>query len=247
MKPFLRTIPLFADLDEAQLDRLAALVHEERHPAYKLIFREGDGVDAFYMVRQGMVTVFRDQVGSPQQVVARLEEGGFFGEMGLLNDKARRYASARTAAPTTLLRIDKADLIRLLATNPGLELKFRAEVIRRHGMNISALLGLAGQRDVRIRLGIDVVLRLPDGTRLSVTLENLSLGGVGISGVPSLWQIGHAVQFQLGLAGEPDILDVAGSVTWREGDTVGIAFGPEDAGNALVVQRALRRFLDSRR
>jgi CRP-like cAMP-binding protein len=247
MKAFLRTIPLFADLDEVQLDRLAALAHEERHPAYKLIFREGDGVDAFYMVRDGLVTVFRDEAGKPQQVIARLEAGGFFGEMGLLNDKARRYASARTATPTLLLRIEKADLIQLLATNPGLELKFRAEVIRRHGMNVSALLGLAGQRDVRIRLGVDVVLRLPDGTRLSVTLENLSLGGVGLSGVPSLWQLGHAVQFQLGLAGEPDILNVAGSVTWREGDTVGIAFGPEAAGNALIVQRALRRFLDSRR
>src|SRR4029077_15700688 len=186
MKDFLRRIPLFADLDEGQLHHLAALAHEEHHPAYKLIFREGDGVDAFYMVRDGMVTVFRDEPGRPQQVVARLEEGGFFGEMGLLNDKARRYASARTAAPTPLLRIEKADLIRLLATNPGLELKFRAEVIRRHGMNVSALLGLAGQRDVRIRLGVDVVLRLPDGPRLSVTLENLSLGGVGLSGVPSL-------------------------------------------------------------
>ena len=180
------------------------------------------------------------------QILGRLDPGGFFGEMGLLN-RARRLASARTLGPTTLVRITKEDLIDLLAGNPGLELKLRAEVIRRHGLNVSALLGLAGQRDVRIRLGIDVVLRLPDGTRLSVTLENLSLGGVGLSGVPSLWQIGHAVQFQLGLAGEPDILDVAGSVTWREGDTVGIAFGPEDAGNALVVQRALRRFLDSRR
>lgn len=247
MKDFLRKVSLFADLDDGQLDRLAALAHEEHHPAYQLIFREGDAVDSFYLVRHGMVTVFRDEVGRPQQVVARLEEGGFFGEMGLLNDKARRYASARTAAPTTLLRVGKIDLIRVLAANPGLELKFRAEVIRRHGMNVSALLGLAGQRDVRIRLGIDVVLKLPDGTRLSVTLENLSLGGVGLSGVPSLWQTGHPVQFQLGLAGEPDILDVAGSVTWREGETVGIAFGPEAAGNALVVQRALRRFLDSRR
>ena len=151
-----------------------------------------------------MVTVFRDEPGKPQQVVARLEEGGFFGEMGLLNDKARRYASARTAAPTVLLRIDKADLIQILATNPGLELKFRAEVIRRHGMNVSALLGLAGQRDVRIRLGVDAVLELPDGTRLSVTLENLSLGGVGLSGVPVDWQTGHPVRFRLGLPGEPD-------------------------------------------
>jgi hypothetical protein len=61
-----------------------------------------------------------------------------------------------------------------------------------------------------------------------------------------LEETGLPVRFRLGLADEPEILDVVGSVTWREGDTVGIAFGPEGAGNALVVQRALRRFLDSR-
>lgn len=247
LKEFLRKVSLFADLEDVQLDRLAGLLEEEHHPAYKLIFREGDAVDAFFVVREGLVTVFRDVPGKPQQVLARLETGGFFGEMGLLNDKARRYASARTAAPTTLLRLEKPDLIQTLAANPGLELKFRAEVIRRHGMNVSALLGLAGQRDVRIRLGVDAELELEDGTHLAVQLENLSLGGVGLAGVPASWQTGQLVRFRLGLPGEPAILDVSGAITWREGDTVGIAFGPEAAGNALLIQRTLRRFLDSRR
>ena len=247
MKDFLRRISLFKDLDDEQLGRLEALMKEEHHPAYKLIFREGDPVDAFYMVREGMVTVFRDLQGKPQQVLARLEEGGFFGEMGLLNDKARRYASARTAAPTVLLRVEKPDLITVLAENPALELKFRAEVIRRHGMNVSALLGLAGQRDVRIRLGVPAVLELPDGAKLSVTLENLSLGGIGLSSVPVDWQTGFPVRFRLGRPGEPGILDVSGTVTWREGDTVGIAFGPEAAGDPVLVNRALRRFMEGRR
>jgi CRP/FNR family transcriptional regulator, cyclic AMP receptor protein len=247
LSEFLRGIPLFADLEEAQLERLAGLLKEERHPAYELIFREGDPVDAFYIVRDGVVTVFRDETGRPQQVLARLEAGGFFGEMGLLNDKARRIASARTAAPTTLLRLEKPDLVGVLAANPGLELKFRAEVIRRHGMNVSFLLGLAGQRDVRIRLGVDAVLEMENGTRLPVKLENLSLGGVGVSGIPENWQTGFLVKFRLGLPDEPAILDVSGTITWRELDTVGIAFGPEAAGNAALIQRALRRFLDSRR
>jgi CRP-like cAMP-binding protein len=246
LNDFLRQVSLFADLEDGALDHLAALVKEERHPAYQLVFREGDEVDAFFIVREGMVTVFRDDPGKPQQVIARLEPGGFFGEMGLLNDKARRYASARTAAPATLLRIEKSDLVAVLAANPSLELKLRAEVIRRHGMNVSALLGLAGQRDVRIRLGVDALLELEDGTRLAVKLENLSLGGVGLAGVPDAWQTGHLVRFRLGLPDEPAILDVSGAVTWREGDTVGIAFGPEASGNAVLVQRALRRFLDSR-
>ncbi len=247
LKDFLRRVSLFAELEDGALDRLAALAKEERHPAYKLIFREGDPVDAFYVVHEGMVTVYRDEPGRPQQVLARLEPGGFFGEMGLLNDKARRYASARTAAPTALLRIEKADLIQVIAANPGLELKFRAEVIRRHGMNVSALLGLAGQRDVRIRLGVDAVIEMEDGARLSVQLENLSLGGIGLSGVPADWQTGQAVSFRIGRPGEPDILDVSGTVTWREGDTVGIAFDPQEAGNATLINRALRRFLDGRR
>ena len=246
-KEFLRKVPLFADLEEGQLERLAGLLKEERHPAYALVFREGDPVDAFYLVRDGLVTVFRDEAGQPQQVLARLEEGGFFGEMGLLNDKARRFASARTAAPTTLLRLEKPDLIEVLAANPGLELKFRAEVIRRHGLNVSALLALAGQRDVRIRLGVDALMELEDGTRLPVMVENLSLGGVGLSGVPATWQAGHLVKFRLGLPAEPPLLDVSGSITWREGDTVGIAFGPETAGNAALINRVLRQFLDSRR
>src|SRR6185295_3328507 len=205
---------------------LAGLLKEERHPAYEPIFREGEPVDAFYIVRDGLMTVYRDEAGQPQQVLARLEEGGFFAEMGLLNDKSRRYASARTAAPTTLLRLDKADLFQVLAANPGLELKLRAEIIRRHGMNVSALLAIAGQRDVRIRLGVPAVLELEDGVRLPVILENLSLGGVGLSGIPAGWQAGHLVKFRLGLPEEPPILDVTGSITWREGETVGIAFGP---------------------
>lgn len=244
LNEFLRKVPLFSDLPEDQLDRLAGLVREERIPAYHLVFREGDPVDAFYLVREGLVTVYRDEEGRAQQVLARLEEGGYFGEMGLLNDKARRIASARTATPAVLLRIDKPDLVQVLMDNPGLELRFRAEIIRRHGVNVSALLGLAGQRDVRIRLGVDAILVMEDGTKMAVILENLSIGGVGLSRVPNNWQTGHLVRFTLGSPREPDLLKVTGTVTWREKDNVGIAFGPEAAGDAALIHRTLRKFLD---
>jgi CRP-like cAMP-binding protein len=247
LKEFLRKVALFSDLDDAQLGRLAGLVREERFAAYHLVFREGDPVEAFYLVREGAVTVFRDEPGKPQQVLARLEEGNFFGEMGLLNDKSKRYASARTAAPTTLLHIAKADFLDLLTGNPGLELKFRAEVVRRRGMNVSALLGLAGQRDVRIRLGVEAVIDLEGGPRLPVVLENLSLGGVGLSQVPVEWKIGDAVHFRLGRRDDPGLLDVQGLVAWREGGTVGVSFNSEPLGGATLIQRVLRRFMEGGR
>lgn len=242
---FLRKLPLFQELDGAQLSRIAALAKEERYPGHHVLFREGDPVDAFYLVRSGCVTVFRNVRGKPLQLLARLGEGGFFGEMGLLN-KARRLATARTQGATTVLRIEKADLLAVLADNPGLELKFRAEVIRRHGMNVSALLGLAGQRDVRIRLGVPAELALPDGTRQPTTVENLSLGGIALAGAPEPWQPGASVRFVLGLAGEPQLLDVEGAVSWRRGDTVGITFQPLHPGGEAIIYRVLRRLLDNK-
>jgi CRP-like cAMP-binding protein len=243
----LRSISLFRDLDPAQLQRLAGIVREESVQSRQVIFREGDPVDAFYLVKEGLVTVFREEKGKPLQVLARLDPGGFFGEMGLLNDKARRIASARTALPTVLLRIEKDDLIALLTDNPMLELKFRAEVIRRHGMNVSALLGLAGQRDVRIHIVAPARIVLDDGSSLDVTLENLSLGGIGLSGVPDSWQIHQPVRFSLAVPGEPPLLRVIGVITWQEQNAVGIAFGPDAAGDAALIHRVVRSFLEHRK
>ena len=246
LRPFLRRIPLFADLEDGQLQRLEGMIREESCPAKRVIFREGDPVDAFYIVKDGLVTVYREEKGKPLQVLARLEEGGYFGEMGLLNDKSRRFASARTTLPSVLLRIEKPDLVNLLADTPMLELKFRAEVIRRHGMNVSALLALAGQRDVRIRLGVDAVIVLEDGRSMPVKLENLSIGGIGVSGGPP-WEVKQPVRFAVALPGEEPILEVTGTVTWKEGETVGIAFDPGTVGDPNLIHRAIRRFLDSRR
>jgi len=247
LREFLRSITLFKDLDDGPLARLEEIAHPEQVPSRKVIFREGDPVDAFYLVKEGLVTVFREEKGKPLQVLARLEPGGFFGEMGLLNDKSRRIASARTVLPTVLLRIEKEDLISLLADNPMLELKFRAEVIRRHGMNVSALLSLAGQRDVRIHIGAPARILMDDGQALDVKLENLSLGGIGISGVPAWWQIQQPVRFSLAMPGEPPVLRVIGVITWREHDAVGIAFGPDTAGDAGLIHRVVRIFLERRK
>src|ERR1700709_1875378 len=74
LKDFLRQVSLFADLDEDQLGRLAGLASEVSYPANHILFREGDPVDSFYLVREGGVTVFRDTKGKPIQLLARLEE-----------------------------------------------------------------------------------------------------------------------------------------------------------------------------
>ena len=121
------------------------------------------------------------------------------------------------------------------------------EVVRRHGRNVSALLALAGQRDPRIRLGMPALATFADGLRASFVLENLALGGVAVSGVPHEWEPEMAVAFALGHSRDPNILEVQGTISWREGDTVGIALDPETSGDGTEVQNALGRFLEKRR
>jgi hypothetical protein len=55
------------------------------------------------------------------------------------------------------------------------------------------------------------------------------------------------VQFALGLRDEEPALEVSGTVTWKEGDTFGIAFDSLMAGDPNRIHRVVRRFLDSRR
>ena len=70
---FLRRVPLFQDLDPAQLARLAEMAREESHPGHQLLFCEGDAVDTFYLVREGAVTgiAFEDGKVGDEGVIYR--------------------------------------------------------------------------------------------------------------------------------------------------------------------------------
>ena len=82
--------------------------------------------------------------------------------------------------------------------------------------------------------------------KVELTLENLSLGGVAVSGLAGGWPKGQRTQFALAPRGQSPILDVAGTVTWREGDAAGVAFDALRPGEEAIIYRALRRFLDIR-
>ena len=125
MKDFLRGLPLFSDLDNVQLDRLAGRLRIEHAPAYQTLFRQGEPVEALVIVREGAVVVL---VEGNDSSLSHLSAGRFFAEPGLLNDKARHYATVRTATPAVLWRLSKGDLTSLLGSAPGLELKLRAEI-----------------------------------------------------------------------------------------------------------------------
>jgi CRP-like cAMP-binding protein len=85
-------------------------------PGDRLICRENDPGDSFYIILSGSVEVFSQRL---QKYIASLHAGEFFGEISLLMG-IPRSASVRTLEDTILFVIDRNDLQRLLVTHRNL-------------------------------------------------------------------------------------------------------------------------------
>lgn len=112
----LRTVPLFADLPQQDLERLCIGTEEVNLPAGELLFSEGDRGDRAFVVLDGQIEVVKATVGG--EVLLAVQSDGVVGEMALLDD-APRNASVRARSDSTLLTIPKARLDELLDSSPS--------------------------------------------------------------------------------------------------------------------------------
>ena len=114
----LGAIPLFADLPESQLERLAGEFSTQQVEQDSIVFEEGQLGDRFYVIVRGVVEVLVATSGE-SRVIAHLEDGDFFGEMALLDD-APRNATITAVTPTTLLSVGRDRFEVLLEDSPEL-------------------------------------------------------------------------------------------------------------------------------
>lgn len=237
----LRRVELFRDLDEREIRQLASLFVEKELVADQIVFREGDQANTFYVVTRGTVVVYRDTIGKPVQLLGRLQNGDFFGEMGLFDD-VRRAASARAVVPSTILMISKADLLGFLDGQPAIALKLQMAAARRHSANVAAALELGQRQEVRIRVSHPAKLETIEGSPYRVWVENLSAGGIRLENVPDGWSDHDEVDFRLDCGDGP--VPFSGRVAWRRGRAAGIAFSDRSLEHEARIQRTLRFLLD---
>lgn len=98
--------PLFSDLPKEAF--LAAIDQVEMRtvPAGTRILTEGERGTSMFILVQGAVDVVRAVPNGEQRPMARLSEGSFFGEMGLLSDSPR-IASVVATQECTLLELSR--------------------------------------------------------------------------------------------------------------------------------------------
>jgi len=112
-RSLLRRMPLFATMDEGEVNLLCSQLKPERYSPGQAIIRQGERGDKFYIIRRGHVEVsVRGEQGA-SQVVNQLDRGGYFGELALLRD-APRKATCRATVPTEVLSLSRQGFERLV-------------------------------------------------------------------------------------------------------------------------------------
>ena len=127
---WLRRIPLFAGVSEADLESIESLLIERRFPKNKTIVEEGLSGDYMYILREGEVKVTKLSSDGREKILELLESGDFFGEMSLL-DSAPRSASVKTLSEARVLALSRADFLSLLRRSPDLAMSVVQELTRR--------------------------------------------------------------------------------------------------------------------
>lgn len=126
----LRSVPLFSDLDQGELEHFSRVAVPRSFPAGTRVFHEGDRSDACYIVRSGTFRVTREHSDGRAITLASLGPGDIFGELAMLDGEVRS-ASVEALTDGELLALPGGEVRALLARNPDITVKLVAALVRR--------------------------------------------------------------------------------------------------------------------
>lgn len=95
------------------------------------VYQQGDPADAVFYIEAGKIQLTVVSEHGKEGVIAMLEPGEFFGE-GCIAGQPLRMATASTMAKSTIVRIDKAAMIRVLHEQPQMSDMFMAFLLSRN-------------------------------------------------------------------------------------------------------------------
>ena len=118
VRAVLANTDFFADAPRDTLDGIAAHAETRQLVRGDVLFQEGDAPDALYVVLSGRLAI---ALGNPidrrESVVALMEAGDLFGELGLLDDRPRS-AMARALESSLVLAVPYGPVVEMFRQQP---------------------------------------------------------------------------------------------------------------------------------
>ena len=135
-------------------------------PQGQAIFSQDDPAEAVYYIRQGTVKLTTVSKNGKEAVIALLNVGDFFGE-GCLTGQTKRMTTATAIHPTSVLMIQKREMVRMLHEEHGFSDRFISHMLKRN-----------------VRIEEDLVDQLFNSTEKRLARALLLLASYGKEGRP---------------------------------------------------------------
>jgi CRP-like cAMP-binding protein len=123
----LKTIPLFAEVPEDQLRKIAPFAETDEFAEGQVVVKEGGYSNHFFAIEEGTAKVERDG-----EHLADLGPGDIFGEQGLL-EKQERGATVTATSRLRVIKIEHWELSRMRKTMPEVVEELQRKVEERTG------------------------------------------------------------------------------------------------------------------
>jgi CRP/FNR family transcriptional regulator, cyclic AMP receptor protein len=133
----LRRVPFFAGIEPAKLKLLAFMSERVGFDAGKILFHQGDGADAAYLIIEGEAAIIVNSPSGPI-TLATLGANDIVGEMAILCD-VPRTATVQAKGRLVALRIAKDPFMRMVREFPNMAVSIMRELAHRLELNNNQL------------------------------------------------------------------------------------------------------------
>ena len=156
---FLRNVPIFNELSDQELEKIAGLGVRKKYKKGSIILLEEETGAALFVIVSGKVKIVRMDDDGREVILSILGESDFFGEMAIL-DGLTRSASVVATSKSELFMIHRRDFLKLLNDYPMVAIALLRELtgrLRKADAQIKSL----SLKDAAGRVA-NVVLQLAD-------------------------------------------------------------------------------------
>lgn len=162
------------------IQRFLSHCHRRRYGAKHTIIRAGDKPDTLYFILQGSVSVLIEDPNGREIILAYLNPGDFFGEMGLFQEEANRSAWIRAKTACEVALISYSNFRKLVTDDPEILFQLASQMalrLRNTSRKVSdlAFMDVTG-RVARALLDLchePDAMTHPDGIQIRVTRQEL--------------------------------------------------------------------------
>ena len=120
------------NLTSQQINEVSPYFETHRFLPGEVIIRQGDAAESFYIITEGRADVLHENLSGEQFIIDHREEGEFFGEIGLIQERPRTATvRAATGGVVEVLTLDQVSFTALMGDSRATEMTVAQEMIRR--------------------------------------------------------------------------------------------------------------------